>query len=268
MKNNSTVAKKFTLRARVQEEPLPLVIAFPLRGEWVAAVTPAARVPSHRTNLLGTRYAYDFVGVKRTSGFTGGAGTPKGLKFCGDSPLRSLVFGTRQQDCYGSGEPIYAPFKGTVITARDGWPDRKRIHLHLSSHVLFLQPAWSVFLGGAYRLWLRIKRPGDLRQIAGNYINLKMPGKEIYAHFAHARTGSIRVREGQEVDAGQPLAEVGHSGNSMVPHLHFHLMDNADSWRARGLACAFRRYEAYCRGAWETVEQGMPRRLEVVRYVA
>ena len=33
--------------------PSAVAVEFPLRGEWVAANTPAERVPSHGTNQLG-----------------------------------------------------------------------------------------------------------------------------------------------------------------------------------------------------------------------
>ena len=36
-------------------------VAFPLRGEWVAFNSPGDRVPSHGTDLLGQRFAYDFI---------------------------------------------------------------------------------------------------------------------------------------------------------------------------------------------------------------
>jgi hypothetical protein len=39
----------------------PEVVRFPLRGEWVAVRTPAHRIPSHTTEMLGQRYAFDFV---------------------------------------------------------------------------------------------------------------------------------------------------------------------------------------------------------------
>ncbi|HJS27439.1 MAG TPA: M23 family peptidase, partial [Actinomycetota bacterium] len=39
----------------------PVVVGFPLRGEWAAATTPAHRIPSHGTDMLGQRYAFDFV---------------------------------------------------------------------------------------------------------------------------------------------------------------------------------------------------------------
>ena len=41
----------------------PVVVDFPLRGEWAAANTPAHRIPSHGTDMLGQRYAFDFVRI-------------------------------------------------------------------------------------------------------------------------------------------------------------------------------------------------------------
>ena len=41
----------------------PIIVEFPLRGEWKAANSPGDKVPSHGTNKLATRYAYDFIQV-------------------------------------------------------------------------------------------------------------------------------------------------------------------------------------------------------------
>jgi murein DD-endopeptidase MepM/ murein hydrolase activator NlpD len=83
---------------------------------------------------------------------------------------------------------------------------------------------------------------------------------------AHARNGSIRVEPGQRVETGQVLAEVGHSGNSTAPHLHFQLMDGADPLEAQGLPCCFRNYEAFRDGLWATVTNGVPEKRELIRY--
>jgi len=41
----------------------PIIVEFPLRGEWLAPNTPGKKIPSHGTDQLGTRYAYDFLQV-------------------------------------------------------------------------------------------------------------------------------------------------------------------------------------------------------------
>lgn len=42
----------------------PIVVGFPLRGEWYAPNTPGSKIPSHGTNRLGSRYAYDFIQIE------------------------------------------------------------------------------------------------------------------------------------------------------------------------------------------------------------
>ena len=45
---------------------------------------------------------------------------------------------------------------------------------------------------------------------------------ELHVLLAHFRQGSVQVRAGQHVRAGDGLAEVGNSGGSDEPHLHVH----------------------------------------------
>lgn len=226
-------------------EPEPIVVELPLRGEWTAYHTPAAQVPSHGTDQLGQRFAYDFLRID--------AGH-EGWKFCRRSLRRYYLLGTPLADCYGWSQPIHAPFAGTVVVARDGWPERDPVHLArdlavVLKHAFTFDPS----------------KQHDLRAILGNHVVLKMSGVEVYALFAHARAGSLRVQEGAEVACGELLAAVGHSGNSTAPHLHFQLMDAADVVIARGLPCAFRSYEALRGGSWVSVAAGMPGKRERIR---
>jgi hypothetical protein len=63
-----------------------------------------------------------------------------------------------------------------------------------------------------------------LETAAGNYVNLDL-GRGRHALYAHLQTGSVQVRPGDRVRAGQVLGRVGNTGNSTEPHLHFHVMD-------------------------------------------
>jgi hypothetical protein len=224
----------------------PILVDFPLRGEWVAVHTPAERIPSHGTDMLGQRYAYDFLRIDAAR---------SGFKFFRCSMARYLLVGVRLEDCYGWSAPFYAPFDATVVAARDGWSERARLHL-LSDlavvvrNALFFDPA------------------GDLRRVLGNHIILKMLGeREVYAFYAHARCGSILVHVGERVNVGKQLGAVGHSGNSTAPHLHFHLMDRATIVDAQGIPCCFREYEALRNGTWELVGQAVPAKREFIRHV-
>jgi murein DD-endopeptidase MepM/ murein hydrolase activator NlpD len=77
---------------------------------------------------------------------------------------------------------------------------------------------------------------------------------------------SLAVKPGQIVRSGDVLGRVGHTGNSTAPHLHFQLMDSPDLMRAKGVPCAFRSYEVMRNGAWERVENGVPRKVDRIRY--
>ncbi len=78
------------------------------------------------------------------------------------------------------------------------------------------------------------EQPLDLDGVAGNSVLLKLgPGR--YAVYDHLKQGSARVRAGERVKAGQVLAEVGNSGSTIAPHLHFHLMDGPVHNGAQGI---------------------------------
>jgi hypothetical protein len=76
----------------------------------------------------------------------------------------------------------------------------------------------------------------------GNHVILNLGGGR-YALYAHLQTGSVKVRKGDKVRAGQVLGLVGDSGNSLAPHLHFQVMDGASSLASNGLPYEITEFE-------------------------
>lgn len=76
---------------------------------------------------------------------------------------------------------------------------------------------------------------------AGNFISLDL-GHGRFATYEHLRPGSIRVAKGDHVHVGQAIAEVGFSGDSTEPHLHFHVSDSAMPLEGEGLPYALDRF--------------------------
>lgn len=87
------------------------------------------------------------------------------------------------------GNTIHAPCAGTVVHARDGYPDR-------------LGPG---------------SEPATLE---GNHVILACD--PAWVLLAHMQEGSVRVTEGDSVLAGEAIGRVGNSGRSDEPHLHIH----------------------------------------------
>jgi hypothetical protein len=217
-----------------------IVVDFPLRGEgWVAVTTPGDRIPSHGTDMLGQRFAYDLLKVDGRTG----------VHFHPASSWRGNLIGGRTRECYAWGAPIHSPFDAEVVRAVDGIAERGWIH-----------PAreLAVVLKNALTF-----TPSKLPKILGNHVIMR--SGDVYAGFAHLLPGSVAVTAGEEVRAGEVIGRVGHTGNSTAPHLHFQLMDSADLMTARGIPCAFRAYDVLRDGEWVPVLNGVPRRSDRIR---
>ena len=104
--------------------------------------------------------------------------------------------GRALEDYHCFGLPILAPAAGTVAKAVDEHPDQA--------------------IGSA-----------DGRNPAGNHVVIDHRNGE-FSTLAHLKRGSLTVKAGDTVDAGQPIGACGNSGNTSEPHLHYQLQDAAD----------------------------------------
>lgn len=66
---------------------------------------------------------------------------------------------------------------------------------------------------------------------AGIYLVIRGVDGRDYV-FMHLRRGSVRVAAGASVAAGQQIAQVGSTGRSSGPHLHFEIW--VGGWREPG----------------------------------
>jgi murein DD-endopeptidase MepM/ murein hydrolase activator NlpD len=217
------------------------IVGFPLEGEWAALRTPAHRIPSHGTDFLGQRYAYDF--VRRT--------TRRAAPF-GPSILAHSYGVARSESFAGWGAAVVAVEDGHVGAAMDGWPDHRYVNALATAFNLHV---WRRFQP------VRITRD-DWRALAGNYVLVEgTSGASLYAHLQRR---SIYVAPGDSVRGGERLGLVGNSGQSSMPHLHFHLMDRADGLTAQGRLCGFRTIERWNGESWVAGDE-IPRRNERIR---
>lgn len=100
--------------------------------------------------------------------------------------------GTRIEDYYAFGRPIVAQADGVVVSVDEDFPDN--------------EPG-------------KIAGFEEANSVVVDY------GGGLLALYAHCRHKSAKVKPGQRVQRGTPLAEVGSSGASALPHLHFTMMD-------------------------------------------
>ena len=238
-------AKKWIDRRNAMLEMYePIIVQFPLRGEWLSPNTPGTKVPSHGTNQLGTRYAYDFIQVDWNR-----MGTPAYRV----GVMQYLFSGVKLSDYYCWGQEVYSPCDGIVVVAEDGYAENEKTNL--------LADMSNAYKNAHYF----DPEKDDIQSVAGNYVIIKY-SENVYAALCHLQTGSIQVSVGQMIKKGEVIGRVGHSGNSFAPHLHFQLMDSGDITVANGVPCAFEQYEIFQDNEWQIIENGIPTDKDRIRF--
>jgi hypothetical protein len=178
-----------------------LVIAPPLRGPgWVIGNGCCAEPTSHRSGVLAIN-----------------GGLHNGERFAIDffqlSPAGTVSVGPHEQlSSYPYfGAEVLSATKGTVVGVLDRLPD---------GPIDFELP------------------PITAADAGGNHVVVAI-GHGRYAFYAHLQPGSVRVKVGDRVSAGETLGLLGNSGNSNAPHLHFQLMTGPTPLASNGIPFRF-----------------------------
>lgn len=200
----------------------PVVLRAPVRGQW-AIFNP----PGH------PKRAFDLLAVDERKN-----------PYKGVSLARHVLSRITVEETLAWGSPVYAALPGTVVAAADGAPDRHQLSM--------LRDLGALLFSGP-----RVAPP--FSNLGGNYVILDCGG--VYPLYAHLRCGSILVKTGQSVAAGDPIGEVGNSGSSVQPHLHFQVMKSAEPFPLfqNLLPMVFADVRRKQRGQWQQQSIHVPR---------
>jgi len=190
----------------------PIVIKPPLRGpDWLAGDSAhnAADAAHRRAVLLDHGHAY--IAQRYAIDWVKyRVVNGEGITWSGREDKNSSYL------CYDA--PIYSVAAGRVVDALDGIPE----NVPHSGKV-----AISVNFANA----------------AGNHVVVDI-GYGLYALYAHMRPGTLKVKTGDVVKAGELIGHVGNTGNSTEPHLHMHIDDQPSFLAGQGVPYEFDHFEA------------------------
>ena len=125
---------------------------------------------------------------------------------CCNGPVREV----RSWPFYGA--PVLAAAPGTVVEAVDDQPDQ---------------------VPGP-------PQGATLATAGGNHVIEDIGGGR-WILYAHLRPGTVAAHAGETLHAGERIGEVGNTGSSTAPHLHFQVMDRPSLLNAVGLPFVFDR---------------------------
>lgn len=127
--------------------------------------------------------------------------------------------GTKPTDYPGFGRPLIAPAAGTVVRARSDRPDQP---VGNESNPEFFAPEYRAAGGGD----------------PGNHLVIDH-GQGEFSMIAHIKAGTLRVKAGDRVSPGDVLGQLGQSGDTNAPHVHYQLQAGPEWENADALPCAF-----------------------------
>ena len=173
---------------RIARDREAIMISPPLgEGNWLAARGVSLGLSGHRGGAIRPQGGIPYQKARYAFDFV--RFTDSGQAFVGER--------SHNEDWIGYGAEVLAVADGLVVRVQDGIPDSRPF-----------DPERLQGLTG--------------ETLGGNYIVLDI-GNDLYAFYGHLIPGSPRIREGDRIRRGEVIGQLGSSGNSDVPHLHFQI---------------------------------------------
>ena len=135
------------------------------------------------------------------------------------------------------GKPVYAPGAGVVRAAANDIPDN------------WFKDAAVTGIGHPEL------PPGKDPKDIGNYVLIDHGDGE-FSLLVHMKPGSVRVKAGEHVTQGEQIGQIGFSGDSLFPHLHYSLMEGPEVEKDWGLPAYFTRFHRLYGEKSVAVERG------------
>lgn len=155
--------------AAAQRVPIESVTIHPLfRAEYSCSEHAEGELPYPGDDLGSDCAVYGGVDGRSKTGF----------------PRFYRTDGAKNEDWYGWGEPVLAPFDGSVVK-------------------IYVNPV--------------VNTPGMVGKPPASYVVFK---REDGTHVLIAHVADVTVKEGETVTAGEPFAKMGNNGYGRLPHLH------------------------------------------------
>lgn len=140
------------------------------------------------------------------------------------------------------GQEVRAPLAGKILVVAQDQADRYQLN---------------GLLDRMRKRFKRAKAGEGAEFFLGNYLILEAESGH-HLLFAHLQKSSVRVVEGQSVAVGEVLARIGNSGQSLQPHLHFHITDPTSSEPDQPRPFVLNQFQTLADGIWRDHRESLP----------
>jgi murein DD-endopeptidase MepM/ murein hydrolase activator NlpD len=142
--------------------------------------------------------------------------------------------GSRLEDFYGWGKPVLIPGDGKVVSA---------MHDKADNPVSMSLPPI------APEQYERLRKEAfenlgsvGFEGLQGNHVIIDHGNSE-FSLIDHMQKDSVKVEVGDQVTRGTVLGNIGNSGDSRAPHIHYGMQNGMDCRKSEGLPSRFNEFD-------------------------